>query len=321
MIPKLDLLPSWVSEGKRVRNTWIAVAVVWALVLAAGLGFASQKKAQQAALQSEVEELAHFSSDLQKVKSDTTNVTTQITPVSQRTKYITDILTYDRKFPDVFEQTNKYTYYRVGFRSLQPQGTVLNIAAYCRNVSDIGRFLLNVQRAKALFTAVSITGGIPGGAAGGAASPDMTGGGFNPYASTYGASPSGYSPGGSPYAPPPSMMASANPEGGTITPGMLEFQAVAQLSQKFALTPPASPFMAATDTSGTGTGGYPAPGGGYPAPGAPPGTGAYDRQGYVPGGAPANAGGGGNAAAGGDTGEETGTTGGLRARKGLGAGE
>lgn len=282
MIPKLDLLPEWYREGKRVRNTWILVALAWIIVIGGMIYYSRQLQARIAALDEEIAAIKPDADLKDKLESEATNIRSSITTVTNKVTFIKAIHEYNRKFPDLFENTNKYTYYRVGYRSLQPAITVLNMSAYCRSVSDIGRFLLNMQRAKGLFTAISITGGIPGGSAGGEAVQGAEGmvasatPVFNPY-TAYTSSPAS-SPAASPYGPPSPMsnpyasyagFSSGSSESGSTIPGLLEFQAVAQLAEKWIFTVPTYAGATTTTTEGAGYGVPYGPYGPYGPPGGP----------------------------------------------------
>lgn len=323
MIPKLDLLPEWYREGKRVRNTWILVVLAWLVVLGGMIAYTRQLQARIAALDEEIAAIKPDAELKDKLEQEAQQIRNDIKPITDKVTYIKAIRDYNRKFPSLFEETNKYTYYRVGYRSLQPAMTVLNINAYCRTVSDIGRYLLNMQRAKGLFTAISITGGVPGGGVGGQtptgeSAPVTTMPMSNPYSAYMSGAPG--APGAPmPYGGPPSPMG-ANPYATAVGDSttstmvaMLEFQAVAQLAQKWVFTTPTYAGAPAT----TETTGYGAPYGPY---GAPPGVYPY---GGGPGGGPMNAGGappnaGAAAPETSGGGEEVG---GLRGRRGLGGGE
>jgi hypothetical protein len=183
-----------------------------------------------------------------------------------KTKYVEDILTYNKRFPALFERTNMYTTSRVSYRQLQPAQTVLNMTAYAKNVSDIGRYLLNIQRAKDTFQAVSITSQMPGWPAG------NTSGGTS---YTGPAGPTSFGPGG-PIGP------GFTPTDTSTTPAVpntIDFTAVGLLTQKYQFTLPSYGPAAATDTSGYGASSF-GPGGpaGYMGPGTgappPPGGGA-----------------------------------------------
>lgn len=324
MIPKLDLLPEWYREGKRIRNTWVLVVLAWLVVLGGMIAYSRQLQARITALDEEIAAIRPDAELKDRLEQEAQQIQNGIKPITDKVTFIKDIRNYNRKFPSLFEETNRYTYYRVGYRSLQPAMTVLNINAYCRTVSDIGRYLLNMQRAKGLFTAISITGGVPGGSVGGATptgetAPVTTMPMSNPYSAYLSGAPG--APGApSPYGPPSPMGASpyvttaGDSTAGTMV-AMLEFQAVAQLAEKWVFTVPTyagAPATAEAGGYGAGPyGPYGAPPGVYPY-GGPPGVGPMNA-----GGAPANAGGAATSETSGG-GEETG---GLGGRRGLGGGE
>jgi hypothetical protein len=183
---------------------------------------------------------------------------------------------------------------------MQPAQTLLNLSAYARNVSDIGRYLLNIQRAKDTFTTVSITSQMPGWtSSGGTSASASSGGTAGPYgagtAGPYGAAPGGYVT-GSPYGPgggysPGVTVGSPDQAAPAIT--MIDFTAVGQLTQKFQFVPPVFAGAGSTDTSGGG-GASPYGAAGYPG-GGPAGP-------YGPGVGPGGGGNGGGGNGGGGNG-------------------
>ncbi len=296
MILKVNLLPDYFFERKRVKVAIVIVAILLLLEAAGFFGWASKLKAQVAQLEEQITAIQPTANESDRAASEAQQIESSIQAISQRVAFIQEVHKFNREFPRLFEETNKYTYARVAYRQLQPAGNILNINAYTRSISDMGRFLLNLQRAKHLFTAVSITGFQVGGEGGAGAS----GTGPTPYSPYTPGAPPGYSgypgtpPGypGSPYpgAYPGSPYPGASPFGqqqeliaGQPLVQLVDFTAVAQLVKP--LMPPVPPFGATTTEAGYG--GYP---GGptvtspYPPGAFPPGAGAGASQG-APGGA------------------------------------
>ncbi|MBW3625300.1 MAG: hypothetical protein KY468_18030 [Armatimonadetes bacterium] len=291
---KVNLLPDYIWEGQRLRRTAMIVASLVVLELVA-LGFwYMQTNTALADVTAERDEWQVKAAAVDEINTKAEAITAAIKPITDKVDYITQIIEHNQKFPALFERTNMYTYYRVGYRQLQPQVSVLNMTANARSVGDIGRYLLNIQRAKDTFTAVSITSQMPGwpsqdagdgggGYAGGASAytptnpyvpSSVAAGATNAYASAYGA-PGGYGgyPGGAAVAAAP---AAPRP------PQLIDFTAVGQLTQRFQLTPPAyAAAGGATDPAAAGGAGY----GGYPGASAYPGASGYPAGGANGGGA------------------------------------
>jgi hypothetical protein len=157
-------------------------------------------------------------------------------------------------------------------------------------VSDIGRYLLNIQRAKDTFDAVSITSQMPGWPAGGTGSGSSFTGPAGPYGP--GSPTSSIGPYGS--GVPGAGFASA-PTETTLTaaaPTTIDFTATGLLTQKFQFVPPVyAASGAATDTTGFGASSF-GPGG--PMPGTPGYLGPGTSQGPYPSGGGSNGAGGSN---------------------------
>lgn len=292
---KVNLLPDYIWEGRRLRNTALLVLVAIIAELAV-LGFLyTQKQADLLAAETRRDEIKVQADEVDAINTKAEQIAATIKPITDKTNYIRQVLQHNNKFPSLFERTNMYTYHRVGYRQLQPQATVLNMTANARSVSDIGRYLLNIQRAKDTFTAVSITSQMPGWpsapAEGGTASGYPGGSEYaaqNPFAPSSIAGPAtqGYAsvygggvPGASGYPGAGGFPGTAAVAAAPPAPTLLDFTAVGQLAQRFQLTPPAYAGGAAP-ADGAGTE-YGAPGGGYPGASAYPGA---PGGGYPPAG-------------------------------------
>ncbi|HEY3282456.1 MAG TPA: hypothetical protein VGN26_09300 [Armatimonadota bacterium] len=305
---KVNLLPGYYFEARKTRNALIVMMVALLAVGSAMAYLVTGTMADQQALDEAIAAAQPAATLSDKLSSDASAVNTAITSVKQKTTYIKQVLDFNKLFPLLFEETNKYTTPQVALSQLQPAVSILNISGYVQNLSDIGRFLLSAQSAKHLFSAVSITQGVPGwpppeagtdvssvasapSPAAGPASYGPTPGGGSPYGPAGGATPggggAGAGPGGNPQPGPVAfgvgssidlgggyrfVSISAKPQ-----PSTLPFTAVAQLQAPFVLTPPTSPYLVATDATGGATpGSYgptptygPTPGGSGGAPPAP----------------------------------------------------
>jgi len=136
---------------------------------------------------------------------------------------------------------------------------------HARNVGDVGRYLLNIQRASDTFTTVSITSQMPGWPPNASGSSDTT----TPIAPMFGpGGPYGAAPGGF------GAVASAGTSSAS-GPTLLNFPAVGQLTQPFQFAPPvyAEAGTSSTDTTGGGGGCGAPPGGGFGPTSAPGGPG------------------------------------------------
>ncbi len=85
----------------------------------------------------------------------------KIPPIKDRMDYFNAVMAYNVKFPALYEELAKYTYERVLYRSIEPANNQLTIQAHANSLGDCGRYLLNIYRARHLFSDVKISA-VPG---------------------------------------------------------------------------------------------------------------------------------------------------------------
>jgi hypothetical protein len=85
----------------------------------------------------------------------------KIPPIKDRMDYFHSVMDYNGKFPALYEELARYTYERVLYRSVQPSNNALTIQAHAKSLGDCGRYLLNIYRARHIFSDVKISS-VPG---------------------------------------------------------------------------------------------------------------------------------------------------------------
>lgn len=172
---KINLLPRVINEKAILRNTAIlfgglVVAVALIGILYTQLFLIPQVRAE--------EELAAQTEALEKevmaIESQTSSWKNKTVPVQKKLDFIQNVIDYNLKYPALYEEVAKWTYEKVAYVGLACDGAQVTIAGRVKNLEDLGRYLLNMYRARDLFTEVRISGvpGYPMGASSG-------GGGFS----------------------------------------------------------------------------------------------------------------------------------------------
>lgn len=159
---KINLLPSYIYERRKVRQVAIACVI---MVLAVGGGmfaWISQLNNQKAQLTSDVMTMEQNANDVKAIEAQATAEEAKAPPIQSKTSYIEAIMAYNEEYPKLYEELAKYTYSRIEYKTIEPSaGTGLKITAQARSVGDCGRYLLNMYRASHIFNSVTIDA-VPG---------------------------------------------------------------------------------------------------------------------------------------------------------------
>ncbi len=171
---KINLLPRTINQRAAVRNTAIMFGGLIVLVALVGVLYTQlyliPKVRAREDLATRTEALEQEVLAIESAVADWRN--NKIPPVQKKLKFIEDVLDYNLKYPQLYEEIAKWTYEKISYMGLTSNGTEVNMVARAKNIEDIGRFLLNMYRAESLFSEVQISG-VPGYPMGGA-----DGGGF-----------------------------------------------------------------------------------------------------------------------------------------------
>jgi len=176
---KINLLPPYIYEKRKVRRAALVFGVLFVAVVAGMLawGVSLSNKTRQLTMQ--VNDMEQKANEVRQLEAQVQAELARIPPVKAKVAFIEGLMEYNLKVPKVYEELAKFTYSRVLYRSVLPSGTGLSITAHARSVGDCGRYLLNMYRASHVFSSVSIDS-VPGWPAGGeGAAPVSMAGGFD----------------------------------------------------------------------------------------------------------------------------------------------
>jgi Tfp pilus assembly protein PilN len=155
---KINLLPSYIYEG---RNKMIALVGMIVLVLAVTAGMLYwnvQEKNKANALQIQVDAMEANAKQVSDLQAQVTAEQGRIPDVQGKVKFIEDLRAYNLGYPALYEKVARYTYSRVNYTSMQISSGQLKIKAHARSLGDCGRYLLNMYRGTDLFKSVTISG-------------------------------------------------------------------------------------------------------------------------------------------------------------------
>jgi hypothetical protein len=233
---RINLIPAYLAEEKKKKGHFAGAIALFAAAAAVPLLYtfvqAAPHKADGAdpaeltgSLVSQVDsvtqsatKLADLASQKQAKVSEAETVRSGIKPISDKRDFVNNLLYYNRIRPEIFRNVAKYTYKDVEYNSMSVNGDVLQLSAFVKNFSDIGRFYLTLF-ANPDIKALSFEGlhGWPNGNSGGGAPSSPMGAmggssGMGMMGGKGGGMPSGMG-GGMPsgYGPPAGMMGGGGP--------------------------------------------------------------------------------------------------------------
>lgn len=158
---KINLLPPYIFERRKVRQTAFLFGLIFMLTFGGMLTWWFMLGRKEADLRSRLAIVNVTKAQVEALEATISAEQAKIPPIKDRMDYFKAVIAYNEKFPAVYEELVKYTYERVLYRSIQPSNSQLTIAAHAKSLGDCGRYLLNIYRARHLFSNVTISA-VPG---------------------------------------------------------------------------------------------------------------------------------------------------------------
>lgn len=162
---KINLLPPRIAEEKAIKQVALLFGVLTVVVIGGCLAFsmkinnAASAMSDQAAV---AEEFKRQTDDWNTKKKDRDDFAANI---KAKVDFVQKVDEFNLQYPKLYEELAKFTYSKVIYSKLTPavaQGAgTLQIDAFASNITDAGRYLLNLYRATTIFSGVQLTG-IPG---------------------------------------------------------------------------------------------------------------------------------------------------------------
>lgn len=159
---RINLLPAYIAQKRRVRNAIIGMVALFALVTGGMLAY------QFMVLQPEVARKEQEANDMQAradavtaYKQETTRIRTQVAPLQDKVQFVNLVRYHNTIRQKIYRNVARYTYKQVEYNSMAVTGNTLAVSGYVRQISDIGRFYITLF-GNPDITAVSLTSPIPG---------------------------------------------------------------------------------------------------------------------------------------------------------------
>lgn len=158
---KINLLPPYIFERRKVRQTAFLFGLIVVLAFGGMVGWIFMLSRKEADLKARFAVMDAAAKQVLALEDTIKAEEAKIPPIKDRMDYFKAVTAYNEKFPAVYEELVKYTYERVLYRSITPSNSQLTIAAHAKSLGDCGRYLLNIYRARHLFSNVTISA-VPG---------------------------------------------------------------------------------------------------------------------------------------------------------------
>jgi len=171
---KIDLLPSYVRERRKVKPAIILVVVIILIEVALLMGASMKVKGAIAATQKELDEIEPVAKQVESLEAEAQGDLATVKPAIDRVKYYEDMAKLGDEFIKLIDTVNEYVYEKVTVQNFQTDGSNVSFTAVTDSTESFGRFLLNFLRCPAV-TNVSVNTNIGGGGGGGAAMPGVPG--------------------------------------------------------------------------------------------------------------------------------------------------
>ena len=143
---KINLLPAYINQRKRMK---VAIAVVTLLVAAEVAGFLIYRQGpeqQQAELTAKQQQVDNELNSLKQVGTQASAVNAEEATFKPKFQFIDNLETYNKRLPDMYSTTAAYTYREATLLSMTANGPQMAMNAYISKPDDIARLLLGLSR-------------------------------------------------------------------------------------------------------------------------------------------------------------------------------
>lgn len=158
---KINLLPPNIFEARAIKRVIILFSVVLIAVIVISLAVTKKVNDAATAYKQEADAAAILKQQADQLASQASALRSEIAPIKSKVDFFEAVKSYNLQYPALYEELAKFTYKKIIYSSLQPDGSSLNITAHTPSLKDAGRYLLNMYRASHIFTSVTISG-VPG---------------------------------------------------------------------------------------------------------------------------------------------------------------
>ncbi len=158
---KINLLPPHINQKRMVRNAAIIVTVLVAAEVAGLVWAMNAPKAQQEVLNTTLADRSAKLTQVQGVKTDADAVLAEQAAIRPKYDFVTGMLEFNKKYPDLYTRTAGYTWREIMFLNLEASGNTLKFDAYTPTPVDVSRMMVMLTKSPD-FSGIPQVTGIPG---------------------------------------------------------------------------------------------------------------------------------------------------------------
>lgn len=158
---KINLLPRIVDERAAVRNTAIIFGVVLIAILVGAFTFTSRLKASVEDMERQAADAEAWKARVEQIQQQAAAIKNETAPMKRKVDFVTKVLEYNTRFPELYREIARWTYEKVKLNSLQCDGAQVQMQIQVKTIDDLARYLFNMYRATHLFSSVTISA-LPG---------------------------------------------------------------------------------------------------------------------------------------------------------------
>mgnify|MGYP001037260008 CR=1 FL=1 len=159
----VNLIPPSYFEKQRVRRLVRVFSALLAVVIAGMLAAMFFFIVQTNRANEELARVEPVAQEVERLKSEASSLRSEVGPIQARIKFIEETMDYNVAIIPLLEELAKYTYKKITYTRValsEDRGT-LTIDGWAPGIVDAGRYLMNLYRAKHLFSSVAFSG-VPG---------------------------------------------------------------------------------------------------------------------------------------------------------------
>ena len=158
---KINLLPKYIYERRKIYQLASILGVLFIAIVFGMFAWWFMLGNKEIILTGQVDEMELKTSILNDLQKQVDDEKAKLPPVESKVKFVEDLMAYNLKVPQLYEELARYTYARILYKSITPSGSQLTIQAHAGSLADCGRYLMNIYRATNIFSSVTINA-VPG---------------------------------------------------------------------------------------------------------------------------------------------------------------
>jgi hypothetical protein len=144
---RINLLPPYIYAGKSKRN----VTIVWVVILVAVIGgllfFKSTIDAERDAFDKKAQELEPTAAKADADQLKATQVNTDSATIRAKRDFAANAVKHDQEvYPNLYRNVVMYTWNRVLYDNIRPEGTTVSMSAYTPSLNDVAHYIMAMER-------------------------------------------------------------------------------------------------------------------------------------------------------------------------------